>query len=208
LSLADMDLAGEIQGIPLQVKEIPAKARPATATAAAVKKDPCPKCFKPVEVGRNECPHCGVMIDRYRSSMTFQDGVPPHSPTLGALWKRIVADYGDESLHAEFLRACQRERNLPYAGAQYLAMQKLMPTDEATAKRLKEIQALGSIMIPASNPALRVPRFYARLWQVPLMGATIVVIVGMLAPMFRNLVGLGAVLFFVAMALRFQFRRR
>lgn len=205
LSIPDMELSGEVQGIPLQVKEIPPKARP--HNPAALKKDPCPKCFKPVESGRSECPSCGVMIEKYRASMTFVEGIPPHSATLAALWKRVVSEYAQESLHSEFLRACQRERNLPYAGAQYAAMARLMPTDEITGKRLKEVQALAAVMVPMGTAALRVPRFYPRLWQVPLMGATIVVIVGMVAPTFRNLVGLGAVLFFLAVALRFHFRR-
>jgi hypothetical protein len=201
LSLPDMDLSQEVSGLPLQVKEAPVK-------RAGLKKDPCPKCFKPVEAGRNECPSCGVVIEKYRNSMSFTDGIPPHSVTLSALWKRIIADYADEDLHSEFLKACQRERNLAYAGAQYSQLLKVMPTDEATAKRLREVQALGMALMPANKRDVRIPRGFPRLWHVPLMGATLVIIVGMIAPMFRNMVGVGAALLFLAAALQIQFRKR
>jgi hypothetical protein len=150
-----------------------------------------------------------VVIEKYKSHLTFSEGLPPHSATLAALWKRVMADYGDETLHSEFIKACQRERGLAYASAQYAQMQKLMPTDEITARRLRELQALAfTLAPPPSLGRVRVPRAFPRLWQIPLMGATLVIIVGMLAPMFRNMVGVGAALLFLAAALRIHFRGR
>ncbi|MBX3022032.1 MAG: hypothetical protein KF799_10180 [Bdellovibrionales bacterium] len=204
MSLPEMDLTGEVMGLPLQVKETPVKAK-----APIIKKEPCPKCFKPIEMGRNECPSCGVLVEKYRSQMEFSEhGIPPHSSHLATLWKGLVGDYGNEGLHTEFLRVCQRERNLAYAAAQYSQMQKLMPQDEITSKRLREVQALAMTYLPPRALGTRAPRMYPRLWQIPLMAATLVIIVGMIAPVFRNMVGIGAALLFLAAALQFQMRRR
>lgn len=211
LSLPDMDLSGEVHGLPLQMREMPRVTR-STPAPVNVKREPCPKCFKPMEPGHAECSSCGVIVDKFKNAaLNFVDGVPPHSATLAALWKRLVGDYGNDTIHAEFLRACQRERNLPFAACQYGAMSKLMPTDEITTRRLKEVQALGMSSLSAPDrqtAALKMPKMYSRLWQVPLMGATLVMIVGMVLPVFRNLVGVGAVLAFLAFALRIHFRRK
>jgi hypothetical protein len=212
LSLPDVDLSQEVQGLPLQVKEPLVSRRAPSGEVAAESRptEPCPKCFKPVEIGRHECPACGVVIEKFKNALNFQEGVPPHSATLAALWRRLIADYGQEELHQEFLRACQRERGLPYAAAQYAQMLKLMPADESTGRHLREVQALAAATLmppPAANRAPRVPRQFPRLWQLPLIGATIVIIVGMVSPMFRNMVGVGAAFAFLAFALRVQFRR-
>lgn len=197
----------EVLGLPMQVRE-PAPMKPAAKPAPNAKKDPCPKCFKPVEAGRTECASCGVIIEKYKNSMSFNDPVPTHSPALAQLWKKLIDDYANDPLHAEFLKACQRERNLAFAATQYAQMQKLMPADETTARRLQEIQALGAVLLPPTSRQVRVPRAYPRLWQFLLMGATLTMVVGMVAPMFRNLVGVGAVLLFIGAALQIHFRAR
>lgn len=134
------------------------------------------------------------------------EGVPPHSEALEAIWKRVMADYGNESLHVEFLRTCQKQHGLPYAASLYGQMNKLMPGDEITVRRLQEVQALGAAMLPQPEP--RVARQFPRVWQVPLLGAVILIVFGMVSPMFRNMVGVGAALLFLAVALRIQMRRR
>jgi hypothetical protein len=164
-----------------------------------------------IEVGQEVVGlHCGVATDKLKTvpPAQAQEGLPPHSSTLTALWKKLMGDYGDESSHAEFLRACQRERNLAYAAAQYNQMLSLMPTDEITHRKLKEIQALASTMLPPRTREPRVPRRLPYVWQWPLIGLTAVIIVGMLSPLFRNLVGVAALILFAGFALRVQFRRR
>lgn len=209
VSLADQDLTHEVIGLPVQMKDAPAPAAREAAPAASRQTEPCPKCFKSNEVGRTECAHCGIMIDKARSqSLAMTEGLPPHSAILATLWKKVIADYGDEAQHAEFLRACQRERNLGYAAAQYAQMQRLMPADETTARRVREVEALALTMVPPIASTVRVPRRFPRLWHLPLMFATIVIISGMLAPMWRNLVGVGAAVLFLTIGLRMHLRRR
>lgn len=213
LSLPDMDLSSEITGIPLQVKEVP------QATMRGQKTEPCPKCFKANALNVNECAHCGIMIAKARASeLAFTEpSLPPHSAQLATAWKRVIADFNDESLHIEFMKMAERERALAYAAAQYGQMQKLMPTDEVTERKMKQIQALASLLAPAQdngavsgggkNPKLA-HRPYARVWQVPLLGAAILIVVGLWVPYFRNLVGVGAAFLFLAVAFRMQFGRK
>jgi hypothetical protein len=202
LALSDMDFTNEIFGIPVQVKEAPPAPRPKNKET-----EPCPKCFKTNEVGVAECRHCGVVIEKYRNGLDFTEPVPSHSRTLEQLWRRVVADYANPEAHGEFIRACQRERNLAYAGSLYSQMRKLMPTDEETSRRLKEIQALGSVVMPQAAEK-RLQRIYPRLWQVPLFVSTVMILVGSALPVFRNMVGVGAAILFIGVAMHLHFRTR
>ncbi len=233
LSLPDMDLASELVGIPLQVKDVPMtarKSRAATDASARGETEPCPKCAKPVALGASECGSCGVMISKARdvAAAGGEPRLPAATPMLESLWKKVIADYGDPALHAEFVRLAEKERALPYAAAQYAQMLKLMPTDEVTQSKVREVQALATLIMPPREPAMAAgfvsgsagssssggesklnrPRKYVRLWQLPLMAATVLIIVGLLIPFFRNLVGVGAAFLFLAVAVQFQFNRR
>jgi hypothetical protein len=203
ISLSGTDTHGEIQGIPMHVKDAPAaKPKP----GAELKTEPCPKCFKPVAVGLHECPSCGVLVQKVKD-LSFIEGAPAHSQQLGSAWKKVLSNYDDESIHSDFLRIAQREKNLLYAAAQYGQMNKLMPSDETTLQKMREVQALGTAILPqieAAKPA----NLYGRLWQIPLLVASIMIFVGLSLPLFRNIVGVGAALLFLAMAMQIQARRR
>lgn len=213
LSLPDMDLTSEITGIPVNVKDVPRREQQAPATDAV--KEPCPKCFKPIAKGTVECNHCGVLVAKAREGLNFIDTVP-RSENLAFLWKKTIGDYANEGAHRDFLQAAHRENNLVYAAAQYGTMLKLMPSDEITQKRIAEIQAIGAAKLPATEaaaeanekPARNYSRHFGRLWQLPLLGAAIMILVGMFVPFFRNMIGVGAAFLFLALALQIQFRRR
>lgn len=207
LSLPDMDLSTELTGLPIQVKEAPLP--PRRREPPAVKKDlePCPKCFKPNEARARECGHCGVMLSKARAGLNFDENLPARSASVEGAWKKLVDDYGDEKLHSEFIRISVQEGSLPYAAAQYGQMRKLMPTDDITKKRIEEIQALGAMLVPPRVEKPKAP-MYPRLWQVPFVGAALLIIVGMVFPVLRNIVGLGAAFLFLAVAMHIQLRRR
>jgi hypothetical protein len=210
LSMADMDFSTEVTGIPVQFKEPPRPKPTGKFTVkpvlTAVETEPCPKCFKPVVARTSECPHCGVLIKKVRELSLLEDAPCSGSPELAAAWRKVVNDYGDESLHAKFISMAQGERNLAYAAAQYGQMLKLMPADETTRGRAREVQALALALTPGLRRPL--PREYVRLWQVPLAAATLMMVVGFFLPVFRNMVGVGAAILFIAIAIQIQSRRR
>lgn len=208
VTLPDYDLDQEVIGTPMLAREMP-KARISLRPTArpGLTSITCPKCAKVTSTLGGECEHCGVVLEKYKITHTSPEGVPPHSPALATAWQAVVADYANETLHDDFVRQCQRERNLALASAHYASMRSLMPTDELTGRRLREVQALGLTLLSANTDVrLRVPRSYPRLWQIPLMGATLVLIVGMVLPMFRNVAAIGAALLFLAVMLRFYRR--
>ncbi len=217
LSMPDMDLSSELNGLPLQVKEAPLVKAPAKSSikspvrkpAVAVETEPCPKCFKPNLVTARECGHCGVLIAKAKAAtLSFDEPVPAHSAALKIAWNKVVDDYSDEKLHNDFVRMANAEGKIPYAAAQYGQMQKLMPTDEITRQRIREVRALAQVMVPDRAAKLDRARMYPRLWQLPLLGAAILIIVGLTVPMFRNIVGLGAAFLFLGIAMQLQLRKR
>ncbi len=166
---------------------------------------PCPKCFKLVQLRTAECPHCGVLIGRLQE-LAIRENLPPHSPALAEAWQKVIADYGNESVHVSFIQAAHREGFLAYAAGQYSQLSSLMPADETTRRHIREIQALSTLVFPTRERAAR-QGLYPRVWQVPLAAAVIMILVGIFLPVFRNMVGVGAAVFFIALALKFQLRQ-
>lgn len=184
LSLAEQDLTAEIVGVPVQIRTSSTE-KPVVSTSAP-----------PV------------------SSTLVAEKVPPHSAGLMTLWQKVLADFGSQDLHHDFVAICQRENNLPYAAFQYSQMLKLVPNDEIVNRMLGEIKALamtGPIaQAAAENEDQSRTRWFvspSRLWQLPLAIATVLVVVGLMIPFFRNLVGVGAALLFLALALQWQTRK-
>lgn len=222
LSLSDMDLTSEVIGIPADAKDVPVRPKtPPNAGAKSIAKapappqknaelEPCPKCFKLVDVALKECNHCGVVISKLKNAFSIQENFPAHSANLESLWHKVLADYGSEVLHDEFLTHCQRENNLAYAAALYSQMVKLMPADDLTISRLGAIQKMGELMLPPTRQSLdtRAPRRMPRVWQLPLFAGVLLTVVGFSSPVFRNMAGVGAALIFFAIAIQIQLRRR
>lgn len=203
ISLADMDFSTEVDGIPVHLKTPPPK--PAALIKPAAKDtvgDPCPKCFKLTPRHSPDCIHCGVVISKVRA-LEFKESGLAHSSHLAALWQEVIGAYDDSTKHDEFIRGCQVDNNLQYAGSLYSQMLKLMPADEISIKRLEQVKALGLLALPARED--RQPSIWrssTRLWQVPLFGGVIFIVAGMVLPQFRNIAGVGAAFLFLAMAMR------
>ncbi len=161
----------------------------------------------------------GVPIHSRPTAVLATEGGLPRSKELAAAWKKVIAHYSDDSVHSDFLRVAQRERSLPFAGAQYAQMLKLMPTDDVAQKRIAEVQALGALVItspenflamdkPTRRPPILRERRFLRVWQLPLVIAVVMMALGLVLPVFRNMVGVGAAFFFLALAIQIQFGRR
>jgi hypothetical protein len=196
-----MDFSTEVDGLPVHVKAPPKPAFPIKNKEAP--SDPCPKCFKLTPRHSAECIHCGVVIGKLKE-LEFKEPVPAHGPHLESLWKALIAAYDIPQRHDEFIRACHVDGNLPYAGAMYSQMIKLMPTDEISLKRLEQVKAYATVSLPMERErrARSVFRMYTRLWQIPLLAGVICIGFGMMLPAFRNIAGVGAAFLFLAVALR------
>jgi hypothetical protein len=215
LSIADIDVQSEIMGIPIQLKEAPPRLKASREVMEAFKgpTEPCPKCDKLNPKDSRECVHCGVLMERHRE--VVKEAEKPAlfrvSPRLENFWQRVLADYTNETLHRDFINACQKENNLIYAASQYAQMQKVMPSDEMASRRIREVQGLAMSFVPEAEKRGEERgylRGYFRLWQIPLLGAAVLIITGLALPPFRNMAGVGAAFLFLAIALQLQFYKR
>lgn len=204
ISLPDMDFSVEVDGLPVSMKEAPASARtrmPDLGVGSATEE--CPKCHKLTPKFAPECVHCGVVISKTRKALTFRENLPTHSVRLEQLWHRVIGAYDNAGVHDEFISAAESEKALPYAAALYGQMQKLMPMDETTLSRLKQIEVMASAMIPTPEPkGARHPWRGSRLWQFPLLAGVILLGVGMSSAAMRNIAGVGAAFIFMAVVMR------
>lgn len=167
----------------------------------------CPKCRKPLNPEAQECPHCGVIPGRYLALKTGNR--IQGSDRLGTLWRRIIDNYADESLHEEFLKASSIENNLAYASAQYAQILKLAPTDEKAVAMIKKIEAL--VYVPISrNESIRIHsvRKGTATWVYIAVAAGVVMMaMGAFFPFLRNLTGAGAVVVFLTLGYRMNLFR-
>lgn len=200
ISLAEMDFSGEVDGVPLHLKGPPAQSRPKSTGT-----EECPKCHKMTPKFGAECLHCGVVLSKTRSTLTFKENMPPHSPNLELLWHKVIAAYDKPDMHEDFIAAAEIENSLPYAAALYAQMKTLMPVDEITTQRLTQIQALATATLPeprGKTYAAVHPWRSSRLWQLPLLAGVFLIVVGMASPAMRNISGLGAAFIFMAVVMR------
>lgn len=201
ISLPDMDFSIEVDGLPVSVKEAPASARARVSESGATEE--CPKCHKLTPKFASECVHCGVVISKSRKALTFRENLPSHSVHLEQLWHRVIGAYDDAGVHDQFIAAAESEKALPYAAALYGQMKKLMPVDETTLARLKQIDAMASTMLPKPEPkGDRHPWRASRLWQFPLLAGVILLVIGMSSAPMRNIAGVGAAFIFMAVVMR------
>lgn len=201
ISLAEMDFSVEVDGLPLSVKEAPAVARGRVSESGATEE--CPKCHKLTPRFAPDCVHCGVVLSKTRKALTFRENLPAHSPRLEQLWHKVIGAYDDVALHDEFIAAAESERALPYAAALYAQMKKLMPVDETTLARLRQIEAMGAAMVPEVPAKGDVhPWRASRLWQFPLLAGVMLLVIGMSSPAMRNIAGLGAAFVFMAIVMK------
>lgn len=209
LMMGDLDFREEITGVPLQLKGTALKSQVSKSSSTVVQTKPCPKCQKSMAVNAAECIHCGVIFEKLKE-LAARESLPPHSEGVAGAWRKVIEDYGNEAVHVAFIQMAHRENALAYAGAQYNQLSMLMPADETARRHIREVQALGSMMLPDRDKDKKayasIP--YSRVWQVPLAAAVIMMVVGIFLPVFRNMVGVGAAIFFIALALRFQQRPR
>lgn len=196
LSVEDITGREEIVGLPLQVKESP---KPQKVEA-------CPKCRATIAVGSLECGSCGVVISKWKAARSSKASPIPASETLHREWQKVIDGFGSATTHDDFIASCRRDKNLPFAAQQYANLLQVLPGDEQIQQRIREIEnlALAQVAVTEKKMGLRMPT----LWQWPLIIGGLMILLGLALPLFRNMVGAGAAVIFVSLALRWQFGPR
>lgn len=166
----------------------------------------CPRCQAPYTTGDAECPKCGVVFAKLDFLENGKAVVA--SSALRKSWHQVMDQYDSVEAHRRFVQACQKENNLPYASHQYRKLLEAHSGDEMALKMQKEIKAIGEV-IHAATPASRrsARRFFPRLTTLVMLMGGVLVGLGMMLPVARNLVGLGVAVVFFTVAADWFFRK-
>jgi hypothetical protein len=194
LSAEEVDANQEMVGLPIQVREAPKPQRV----------EPCPKCRAPISVGSLECSSCGVVVNKWRAARSSKDSAIAAGDLLQRQWQKVMDAFTHGPTHMDFITACRRENNLAFAAQQYGTLAKVLPGDEQIQQRVREIEALAIAEIPPTEKRFR-PKM-PRVWQVPLIAGSAMLIIGLVMPVFRNLIGVGAALIFMSAAIKWQLK--
>ncbi|MBK8203425.1 MAG: hypothetical protein IPK68_14215 [Bdellovibrionales bacterium] len=167
--------------------------------------DPCPKCKVPIVRGIQECPHCGILVQKFLAFQKLRDEEEqgfPASKELRAYWATLIDKYDDQECHQKFIRLCQGERNLVYASRQYGKILAAYSGDETANKMRTQILALSQLSAAAirvgKKPALN--RYSWNLSNFIILLSVILITVGLFLEPWRNMVGVGVALIFFTLA--------
>ncbi len=150
----------------------------------------CPKCFALNPKAVPECLKCGVLFHRL-------EGLPLE-PQVGAIpslvkaWQDLMGDYQNLRKHFEFVDRCEDLQAIPYALKKYEDLKSVQPQDEIAQSMLhkvlmRQFAKLNQDQIP-----------WKRILKLlPLAVSVMLVLLGLILPSFRNLVGIGAAMAFV-----------
>lgn len=152
----------------------------------------CPRCAFDNPKASVECRSCGVVFERLE---TLPSGMKTQ-PSLVALWKELVQDFGDEEKHHGFIAACQNAQAIEYARLKYQEILKLQGRDELTETMLARLTTAAGVHLetqeatPPAWPAW-VKRWETWAWTVPMIVAFSMVAWGFTHAGQRNTVGAG-----------------
>lgn len=97
----------------------------------------CPKCTQLMPMDSNECPSCGIFIEK------FQKSAKSESPTLyeiNLLWEAVLENFKNDQNHQNFLNFCQKKMALSFAFQKYDDLRKSLSFDPTCEKYLKQIE--------------------------------------------------------------------
>lgn len=126
----------------------------------------------------------------------------PHSRRLKDLWNIVVEDYGNEVLHQQFVKMCQKENNLAFASKKYAHILNTVSDDEIAHKMIREIDGMVQVWLTRSQTPKKQSTLKNRIAWFGIAMGLILVALGLSFFQLRNLVGIGAVLSFLALAMQ------
>lgn len=182
----------------------------------------CPKCKNSHAAGDIECKKCGVIFLKFeeqlqKSYSQQNDNSFTSSPEVRALWDEVLNNYDNYQLHRNFIDAAVAAGCLDYAAHKYALILKVLPSDEMAAKAQKEIAALMTVKFETSTQTQlsRVVNVFTtyililrrlKITNVIMFICMILIVMGMLLPHMRNLVGFGVAILGFIFVLRYYFR--
>lgn len=185
------------------------------ADSSAVKDDTfeCPSCGFANAKDQAECKKCGVVFEKIMARVKDEEEGVTSTPNLRKMWKQILTDFENDELHEEFLLECQKLNCLTFATRRYSQLGEAVGVDDTIEKMMERLNSLSQQKLAHLQAPLEAKAKssnwrpgWLSLSNIMLFFAFAVIAVGMMTPGGRNLIGAGAALGFLSLAVRFTFR--
>lgn len=201
--LASKDVLPSTESLPLQSKVL----RQSPSKSWTLQQDfHCPKCGHSTALGSKECGSCGVVFAKLEIKSRWD--TLPATKELKEHWENVIADYDDVKMHDLFIQEALAEGNLGFAAAKYRTILDAA-SDEMAEKQLKKMELLAAQTFSSSVPPVKkIKRTKVSFFMLVYLFCGLVIGAGFVFPVLRNLVGLGAALLFLTLALKFLFFRQ
>jgi hypothetical protein len=214
IAMTEADPHTDIMGFPLEwIERPPAEQVESTTDSAkeALAKEhalgpnfQCPKCKTSNEFAAKECKTCGVVFEKLKNRGAKSSVAA--APELKMAWEKVLSNFEDRGLHQAFVNACVVGQNLKFALSQYSRLKEVNPQDELILEFMSKVATLIEVhsMNLQAHPAKTAHRPF------PIFPSFVgfcgfLMLLGFFVPQLRNLVGLGAALLFVCLAIRSYF---
>lgn len=169
----------------------------------------CPKCGASYRKGDPDCSKCGVIFEKYqKSQLKTEFNLSAPSP-LREQWEQVMRQYDNLEAHQRFIRECQIKEELGFASQQYKKMLSIDADDDIASQMLAKIVALTQAPVnfmTAKELKTKLAKRFS-ISGVMIAASLILMFLGYVFPLLRNIVGVGAAMFFFTLALRFYFRK-
>ncbi len=229
VELLDTAQAPMTAPIPLSSPTSAPAVAPASATALINEIFSCPKCGQAYKAGDEECSACGVLFFKLaeKTNKNFQrqqEEIFSTSPEVRQAWDDVLNAYENYESHRQFINAAWADRSLDYAAHKYGTILDVLPKDDMALRAVKEVHALVAVKFEVSVEEIETKGWRAvmrqvimarahvfsfrrmKLTNVIMVGCGVIIVMGLMLPHLRNLVGFGSAILGFILALRYYFR--
>lgn len=153
----------------------------------------CPKCTKLMPLNYEECPSCGVFIEKYQQVAQAEN---PMLFELNQLWKNVLENFNHDISHQEFLNFCQNKMALNLAFQKYDELRKNMNYDTTCEKYLTQIEArleqqfINQRAVEVNNKVQPKRRFTQKLFAWVSLCGLVLLVINKIRPLFPNVNGM------------------
>lgn len=178
----------------------------------------CVKCAKLNPKISNECYNCGLVFEKAESVSNEMKQLGA-LPSLMKAWAELMKDYSNMAKHVAFVDRCEDLQALPFALKKYQELKEIQPQDSLATMMFNSVLFKNISQRAQKLPFLLMIKDEIQKWaqQVnwrkviklsPLVLSFVLILLGLLKPGWRNLIGGGVSLLFLTIGLTITIKGR
>lgn len=178
----------------------------------------CVKCSKWNPRVSQECYACGLVFEK-AESVTAEMRQLGALPSLIKAWAELIKDYSNMAKHMAFVDQCEDLQALPFALKKYQELKELQPQDSLAKKMFNSVlfknissraQKLPFLLMVKTEIQRRIQQinWHKVLKLSPIVISFVLIMMGLLKPGWRNLIGGGVSLLFLTIGLTISIKGR